>query len=43
MPEGTKVIAAEAYGYLAWTITGKVSALSPDGTFKKSFIKFSTP
>ncbi len=39
MPEGTKVISAEAYEYSAWTITGKVSVVLPDGTPKKYFLK----
>ena len=43
MPEGTKVISAEAYGYSAWTITGRVSAISPDGTPKKYFLKVCNP
>jgi len=39
MPDGTKVISAEAYGYSAWTITGRVSAVLPDGTPKRYFLK----
>jgi len=39
MPKGTKVISAEAYGYSAWTITGRISVVLPDGTPKKYFLK----
>ncbi|KAL9607801.1 MAG: hypothetical protein Q9167_007319 [Letrouitia subvulpina] len=35
MPEGTKVISAEAFGYSAWTITARVTAILSDGTTKR--------
>lgn len=43
MPEGTKVVSAEAHGYSAWTITGQVSVILPDGTPKKYFLKVCHP
>lgn len=42
MPEGTKVISAEAFGYPAWTITVRVTAILPDGTPKKYYLKVPT-
>ena len=39
MPKGTKVVSAEACGYSAWTITGRISAVLPDGTSKRYFLK----
>jgi protein-ribulosamine 3-kinase len=39
MPKGTKVLSAESYGNSAWTITGRVSVLLPDGTPKRYFLK----
>lgn len=43
MPKGTKVVSAEAYAYSAWTITGRISAILPDGTPKKYFLKVCNP
>lgn len=42
MPQGTKVVSAEAYGYSAWTITGKITTILPDETTKKYFLKVTT-
>ena len=39
MPEGTRILSAEAYGYSAWTITARVATVLPDGTLKKYFLK----
>ena len=42
MPEGTTVVSAEAFGYSAWTITARVTAILSDGTPKKYFLKVPT-
>ena len=39
MPLGTKVVSAEAYVHSVWTITGKISAVFPDRTLKRYFLK----
>jgi protein-ribulosamine 3-kinase len=39
LPEGTKVELAEPYGNSAWTITGRVSVILPDGIPKRYFLK----
>ena len=39
MPTGTKVVSAEPFGNSAWTITGCVQAILPDGTPKAYFLK----
>lgn len=41
MPEGTKVVSAETYGNSAWTITGRVQVVLPDGNSKAYFLKVS--
>src|SRR5436190_19066492 len=39
MPQGTTFLFVENYGNSAWTVTGKISALEPDGTEKLYFLK----
>jgi hypothetical protein len=39
MPEGARVLSAEAFGLSAWTKTAKVSVVFPDGSRKRYFIK----
>ena len=36
------MISAEAYGYSAWTITGRITTVLPDGTSKRYFLKVKT-
>lgn len=39
MPTGTKVTSAETSGISAWTKTAKVTAILPDGSTKRFFLK----
>jgi protein-ribulosamine 3-kinase len=39
MPKGTKVLAAERSGMSAWTRTGKITVLTPEGEEKRYFVK----
>jgi protein-ribulosamine 3-kinase len=39
LPQGTTFLSVENYGKSAWTVTGKISALEPDGTEKPYFLK----
>ena len=39
LPNGTKVVSAEAYGYSACTTTGRTSIVRPDGSPKRWFLK----
>jgi hypothetical protein len=41
MPKGTKILSAESYGNSAWTVTGKISTIQPDGKPKLYFLKVS--
>ncbi|KAF2812598.1 uncharacterized protein BDZ99DRAFT_474744 [Mytilinidion resinicola] len=39
LPEGRKFLSVEDFGTSAWTITGRIMALEPDGTEKAYFLK----
>ena len=39
MPAGAKIVSAESCGISAWTKTAKVSAILPDGSLKRYFVK----
>lgn len=41
MPAGAKIVSAESCGISAWTKTAKVSAILPDGSLKRYFVKVS--
>lgn len=39
LPQGTTFLSVENFGTSAWTVTGRVTALEPDGTEKPYFLK----
>lgn len=39
LPKGTTFLSVENFGTSAWTVTGRVMALEPDGTEKPYFLK----
>lgn len=39
LPQGTTFLSVENFGTSAWTVTGRVMAMEPDGTEKPYFLK----
>jgi protein-ribulosamine 3-kinase len=39
LPGGVKVLSAESYGTSAWSLTGRINAVKPDGSSARYFIK----
>jgi protein-ribulosamine 3-kinase len=41
LPEGTKILSADSYGFSAWTVTARISTILADGSEKHFFLKVS--